>query len=115
MARMMIDIESGCFRPFWTNMNAIGYLAFYFDMHDKRSAEEQLISGYEGSAGTSPYPMTPEDWEIGAAGLHSLKYDEYFEEVSRCTAPDGATVIMFAAALTAVVRDGKIVWLARLD
>ena len=75
-----------------------------------------MVKGYLNSAGCAPYEWPPVEWNIDENGnLISLKYDEVYDRVSECTAGDGSKVVMFEAALTAVIRDDKIVWLARLD
>ena len=115
MAQHLIDFAAGCFRPVWTNMDVIGFLVDYLDSNDQSPAEDQMIAGYENSAGFAPYAFNASEWAARPGHLLSLKYKETFDEVSRCTAGDGSTVIMYDSAMTSVIRDDQIVWLARLD
>ena len=123
MAQYLIDLQAGCVRPMWTDNEAIGFLVEYLDAFDRSPAEEQMATGYMRSAGTSPYPHDVSDWRVenldtvGGARLVTDQYGdpERFREVSRCTAGDRSTVIMFESAMTAVIRDGNVAWLARLD
>lgn len=110
-------------RPSWTNNDAIGFLVLYLDAMDPDTpAEQAMIEGYQATAGIEPYEFDVKDFTLDEGHnetlvLRSLRYpeDEPYKEVSRCIAGDGATVVMFRAAMTAVIRDGQLVWLARLD
>lgn len=121
MTQYLIDFAAGCFRPVWTDMDAVGFLVDYLDAHDTSPAEGQMTQGYENSAGFSPslWPLEGtrvDDLDsVGSAKLYTPNDDEPMLEVSRCTSGDGSTVIMFQYAVTAVIRDDKVVWLARLD
>lgn len=123
--RAIIDFDEGVVRPWWTDMEAVGLLSRYLDLNDDTPTETQMAIGYRQSSGFDPYPydMPRNLWRVdnwaeeGKAQLVSLTYleDEPYQEVSRCTAGDGATVIVFDAAFTAVMRDGEVDWVARLD
>jgi len=127
MTTLLMDTKNGVLRPNWTNNDAIGFIVLYLDAMDNETpAEQALVEGYQATAGVTPYEFDVEHFTLDEVSedpddprlqLRSLRYeeDEPYAEVSRCTAGDGSTVVMFQAAMTAVIREGKIAWLARLD
>lgn len=125
MTQYILDLRDGIIRPVWTDMDAIGFLISYLDAMDAETpAEAQMAAGYVRSAGFDPYTFDPAHFYVspspendGASLLHSSRYpeDAPYTEVSRTTAGDGSTVIMFEADMTVVIRGGEIVWIARLD
>lgn len=117
MTQYLIDLRSGKMRPCWTDMEVIGFLAYYLDAADTSPAEGQMAAGYQQSAGFTPISGNPNEWRIDGDKLASRKYpnDNPYDEVSRCEAADGSTVILYDCGWTVVVRGGEIVWVARLD
>lgn len=120
MTTALIDIEAGCFRPAWTNPNAIGWIIGYIDCHSEDSIEDQMVRGYEMTAGIAPYEWEAGAWEIRGDTLVALRYpeDAPYREVSRTLTPlkGGLEVRMYEAAMTAIVGPGdRVLWVARLD
>lgn len=123
MPAALLDFGAGCVRPMWTNLDAIGWIVDYVDVDSDRTLEAQMDAGYLRTAGTTPYHWRPDRWAVTDTGagaeLRSLDYpdDRPMREVSRTVTPlkGGAVIVMFEAAMTAILRDEQIVWIARLD
>lgn len=125
MPALLLNLETGQAHPMWTNPDAVGFLIGYLDAFDlETSTEDQMTAGYRKSAGVDPIPAPVSDFAVhgdfGSTGglvLTSTKYpeDAPYREVSRTQAGDGALVVMFEAAMTCIIRDEQINWVARLD
>lgn len=111
----LVNRETGQTYPSWTDNRAVGFLITYLDLDSDRSTEEQLVDGYRASAGATPILSDLSRWTLDEQGdLLSTKFNETLPKVSECTYK-GDRVVVFDCAMTAIIRDGKIVWLARLD
>lgn len=115
---MLIDMSACCFRPAWSDPTIVGFLVSYIDMNDSRSTVEQMVDGYRMSAGCEPFGWPVEQWTIEEdGGLKSVRHGDVFRPLSRIVTelPDGASVVFFEAAMTAVLKDGDLVAVWRMD
>ena len=123
MPQYHIDLASGALRPIWSNPEYAGFLNTYYDATSEEDVITQTENGYQNSAGCPPTPQSIDSYEVedldedGNAILTSKRHpdDPPYFEMSRAEYSADTQIVIFEASMTGIFKNGKLIWIARLD